>query len=664
MISCVSVKKKTDAQQPRAQLYMTTKKRVAKPVDNSSSGSSNVTTIKNDSVTTYITDVEMDKDGKAISVVSIDEIVVTSSYKSIPERFGYITIDFTVSVPKELQRKRWSIILTPVIKQHDSIIRLDPVVLRGEALDLLQRRQKWQHDEYQKRVAKIPKILDDTLHKRLHKHRSRQDFFYTKSHEYHLPMYDKRIDHFAGKKHKDKHIYHRRAESFGREVGADDKVLSLFESKPEPRTVARVENLAQSVEERKLTHEQAVARYSRPAVISALANNRAEAIKERSASLLSQPRIQTAKMDSLVVTPQKVNYYYSQQMKTDEYTSRMSLTLSGVAKDLRGRVSQLPTSDTLTYSVASVISFIDHAPRYVYKVISKYATVNDVSWINFPVGKSVIIDELGDNKAELEKMKTLMHSLLYQYEFFVDSVVITAASSPEGAHDRNQTLSQERAMSIRKYLVDNFNNDIDTLLKVRWIGEDWDRLLVNIKKNDKLKNRDAIAEIISQTSDPDSRDAIIARKYPADFAVIKNEMYPKLRSVSFKYSLRRVGMVQDTVYTTEIDSAYMKGIEFMTKRRYVDALRILEPYADINTAIVLMSLGYDERAIEIMESTPSTANRDYMLAILCSRKGRLDDGLAYFEQACNVEPRFEYRANLDPEIQVLLRHRDKNKPDN
>ena len=62
-------------------------------------------------------------------------------------------------------------------------------------------------------------------------------------------------------------------------------------------------------------------------------------------------------------------------------------------------------------------------------------------------------------------------------------------------------------------------------------------------------------------------------------------------------------------------------------RQYRQALAILDvSYPDdYNTAVCLMSLGYDKRALEIMTEQTDTSDRNYLLAILYSRLKREED---------------------------------------
>ena len=86
-------------------------------------------------------------------------------------------------------------------------------------------------------------------------------------------------------------------------------------------------------------------------------------------------------------------------------------------------------------------------------------------------------------------------------------------------------------------------------------------------------------------------------------------------------------MVKDTIHTTELDTAYLRGRQLLEKRKYAQALYVLHDYRDRNTAIALLSLGQDREALRILEALPATATSEYLRAIACSRLGRkAEDG--------------------------------------
>ena len=367
------------------------------------------------------------------------------------------------------------------------------------------------------------------------------------------------------------------------------------------------------------------------------------------------PYPEDARLDSLIEGRSTVTYYYSQAIKTDETSKKMMVTLQGQVLAVDDSAYSLPPSDTLSYVVSSMLSFVDTLPRYRIKVIDKFVTVEDRNYIQFFVGDTRVVDTLGDNRRQLDKITGLMRQIVEQQEFYVDTITLTAASSPEGDYRFNDRLSQGRVEALKRYLVRRYGRSIDTMLTVRWVAEDWTELTNRIRTDREIVNREAILELIAAEKNPDRREQSIRLRFPQEYAYVRSVIYPQLRAVNFRYSLRRKGMVKDTIHTTELDTTYARGVELLQKRKYAKALYILNDYNDRNTVVAHLSLGHDERAMELLATMPKDAVTEYLRAIACSRLGRKEEGLRHFLEACRLDGRMEYRGNLDPEIAELLK---------
>ena len=367
------------------------------------------------------------------------------------------------------------------------------------------------------------------------------------------------------------------------------------------------------------------------------------------------PYPEDVRLDSLVESRSTVTYYYSQEVKTDETSKKMLVTLQGQVLAVDDSAYRLPPSDTLSYIVSSMLSFVDTVPRYRIRIVDKYLTVEDRNYIQFFVGDTRVVDTLGDNRRQLDKITGLMRQIVEQQEFYVDTITLTAASSPEGAYAFNDRLSQGRAAALKRYLVRRYGRSIDTMLTVRWVAEDWTELTNRIRTDREIGNRDAILELIAEEKNPDRREQAIRQRFPKDYAYIRSVIYPQLRAVNFRYNLRRKGMVKDTIHTTELDTTYTRGVELLQKRKYAKALYILNDYNDRNTVVAHLSLDHNERAMELLATMPKDAVTEYLRAIACSRLGRKAEGRRHFLEACRLDERMEYRGNLDPEIAELLK---------
>ena len=374
------------------------------------------------------------------------------------------------------------------------------------------------------------------------------------------------------------------------------------------------------------------------------------------ARFVKYPYSEGSRLDSIVQHPGHISYYYSQEVPTDETSKTMLVTLQGWVMALDESYYKLPPSDTLTYHVSSMLSFADTTTRYKIKIIEKYATVQDRNYIQFRLNDTHVLDSLGRNAAELDKIRTRMAGLIGQREFFVDSIVLTASASPEGRYAHNSTLAQGRAHALKGYLRKCIGPQVDTLMQIRWIAEDWHELTTRIRSDENLQHRAEILKLIDTDSDPDRRERTIRELYPQDYQYLKESVYPSLRAVTMRYDLRRVGMVKDTIHTREVDTAYMRGINLLQKRKYAKALYILNDYRDRNTVITLLSLGYDAQALEMLNGLERSHTTEYLKAVACARLGRKTEGREHFLKACELDERMLFRGNLDPEIAELLKN--------
>lgn len=116
-------------------------------------------------------------------------------------------------------------------------------------------------------------------------------------------------------------------------------------------------------------------------------------------------------------------------------------------------------------------------------------------------------------------------------------------------------------------------------------------------------------------------------------------------------------MIQDTIIVPVIDSTYMDAIKMIEERKYKQALVLLDDMYpdDYNTAICLMSLGYDKRALDIMLQQADTSDRNYILAILYVRLKQEELAVKSFIKSCDQDETKIWRGKLDPEINTLIK---------
>jgi tetratricopeptide (TPR) repeat protein len=143
------------------------------------------------------------------------------------------------------------------------------------------------------------------------------------------------------------------------------------------------------------------------------------------------------------------------------------------------------------------------------------------------------------------------------------------------------------------------------------------------------------------------------------YRYLREKVYPKLRSVSFDFYIHRAGMIKDTVQTTQLDSVYMEGVQALKDLDYKKAVSILRPYDDYNAALAFMSADYNHSALDVLGRLDDTDPKVcYLKAMVLSRLGLHDEALKYYDLCLAYDPYMRHRANLDPEMHLLVKRRE------
>lgn len=619
--------------------------------------------------------------------VQLGEVTVTAKMKNVVERFGKVDVDFIVSIPEELINSRWQLNLTPHLIKADSISDFEDLVISGDEFRKLQQKQYAKFNEY------LSKIVPDSLF----------DQHFLKSQPFHryIDKYNKTelnrvhkdsMDHVGYLKHKTK--LNKRYDYFNQKMYRNrswlEKNLSSLRVNQRYDQLVNIFPMFHLL--RDFTPEFILWKYRKEKYTKGFTNNylpvtaadsvflKTRFFKNRQiarnqkridnkdivfAQMVRFAKNDKARLDTVIYNKGKFEYYYRQQVMADEDSRRMKVYLDGFAQSVREEKHLLPNSDTLSYTVSSMIQFLDTMPRYLRKVIERKAMSSLRANVTFHTGKYDMDIELGDNRSELDKVQTMLDKLTQTGEFVMDSISLIAGCSPEGSFRSNMLLSKRRAESIQKYLVSELSDieGIDKMLKAYPKGEDWGNLSRLVQDSLTGTNKQSILELIAANIDPDQKELDIRSKYPIDYKYMREQLYPQLRAVDFTFHVHRAGMIKDTIHTTELDTIYARSIDLMVKRKYADALQILHEYNDYNTAICLMSLGYDQAAYTILVREDETANSEYLLAILASRLDRTEEAVVRYLHSVELDPSKRWRGRLDPEIHKLIQAYSLNKVD-
>jgi hypothetical protein len=564
-----------------------------------------------------------DENGEMVAHDVLDAAVVTARFRNVAERHGKVDIEFQVIVPQSMQDSKWQLRFYPDMFIMQDSIRLAPVIITGNDY---RRAQLKGYQQYERFLASI--VTDST-----------------KFINYHLL-----------------------------EIFLQRNIPQLYAFKTDSTTVSD----EQFASVYGVTEQQAVEHYTNS--IAKRYNSRKMARRERMYRRYVKVPIVTdgLKLDTVL---QSVNgdfiYHYTQTIQTRPKLRKVDVILSGDIYESDQRVYTIPRSEPLTFYISSLSTFVDNRERYLTKVIERRVEANTACYIEFTSGSSTVDERMGNNPGEIARIKDNLISLMNNEVFDLDSIIVTSSASPEGSSSFNDRLSRKRSESIGDYFscwmkhyqdsldaergfeVDELGNVIvrertSIPMTGRSNGENW-RMLDRLIEKDTVLTAEQKLEYgeLQEIKDIDIRERRMQGK--PWYKHVRERLYPRLRTVRFDFHLHRKGMVKDTVHTTVLDSVYMDGVQAIRDRDYERALTLLRPYGDYNTAIAYLCMDYNSSAMQILERLEKTAQVNYMLAVLYSRRGEEQKAVECYVRSCSQDPTYVHRGNLDPEISVLIK---------
>lgn len=605
--------------------------------------------------------------GEDITVVELNEVTITARSKNVPERFGKVNLDFVITVPKTLINNKWQVQLTPVAYQKKEKIELEKIFLSGA--DFV-KQQKKGYAQYQAFISSI--IPDSEYLKELFNLKGYNKAMAEIEEEFYQAwlndflVRDQWID-WSEKTNKRYAYFNHKMERNKSSIEGSNSILSVLpsfwlkrdlDSTYVPTRYKLFSGNNYNIKLKSISFNDSLKIAERYFDYKRLAENerKKEMLHDKFNEYVKFP-IQPARLDTIIENAnESFSYYYIQEVDANDDTKKIDLTIDGLVVTKEGNRKPLPESDTITYYISSMIQFLDYAPRYKKEIIYRKAAANITAYINYPTGKVLFDENFEKNEEEINKVLDAINKLTYTGELVLDSINMIATASPEGSAHTNLALSKLRAIELKRYLSKRTDDHagIDTLIRPKWIGEDWSKLRQLIANEKDMANKNGVLDIISSNADLDTKEKQIRSAYPETYSLIRERFYPLTRAVNFEFYLHRRDMIKDFIYTTVLDSTYLGGIKLMECRKYKEALNILSEYNDYNTALCLMSLGYDQKALEILLSEKDSGNKFYLMAIIYTRLKREAEAIRAFISSVELDASKIYRGKLDPEINKLI----------
>ena len=563
------------------------------------------------------------EDGEMVAHDVLDAAVVTARFRNVAERNGRVDIEFQVIVPQSMQDSKWQLRFRPQMYILEDTLDLDPVIITGAEYRKGQLRGYQQYEKFLATIVTNPDEFVNWWLLELFIERNMPDLYAFKTDSTYV---------------------------------SDEEFASVYGVTEKEAIEHYTDDLARKANNKRISRREKMYRkYVKVPIVTE--------------GLRLDTVIQTLGGDFI--------YRYVQPIKTRPKLRKVDVVLSGDIYESDTKIYDIPMSDPLTFYISSLSAFVDNRERYLTKVIERRVEENTACYIEFASGSFEVDEKMGNNPGEIGRIKDNLMSLMQNEKFDLDSILVTSSASPEGTVKFNDRLSKLRSEGISEYFSKWMNHYQDSLERERGFavdeegniiiqkrtqipmigrsnGENW-QMLDRLVEKDTVMTEDEKKSYIyyAEIKDIDQRERSLQSL--GCYRHMREKLYPRLRTVRFDFHLHRKGMVKDTVHTTVLDTAYMNGVQAIRDRDYEAALTLLRPYNDYNTAIAYLCMDYNASAMQILESLERTAQVNYMLAVLYSRRGDEEKAVECYVRSCSQDPTYVHRGNLDPEISVLIR---------
>lgn len=543
--------------------------------------------------------------GEMVATDVINASKVTARFRNVAERAGYVSISFDVSVPSAMSDSQWQLKILPFMSVQEDVLPLDALYITGTGY------RQGQLKGYQRYKAFLASIITDTT-----------DFIRMRQLEVFLER------HYP--------------ETYA--MRTDSTII------PEPKA----ENLFG------VTQREALEHYTRHLKHQMNERRKARAGKMFERYVKDPIVTEGIRLDTVLTgSDGDFIYRYVHTFRSRPGLKKVAVSLEGSLFEKGECICELPFADELTFYISSLSTLTDDRVKYRMTVLERSVRDNTKAFIDFSQGSSAVDTTLGDNADELKRVVRCIDDVVAREDLELDSLVIVASCSPEGPYELNRKLSASRSEAVRKYIGDYVPVEWKDSLRASELPENWEQLEKLVANDTMLseRSRKNILALMEDLSRPDVVEKRISML--PEYRYLREKIYPKLRSVRFDFHMHRSGMIRDTVHTTEIDTAYMSGVEALKSLDYKKAVTILRSYDDYNAALAFMSADYNHSALDVLgrldDKDPKVC---YLKAMVLSRLGQHDEALKYYDLCLAYDPYMRHRANLDPEMHLLVKERN------
>lgn len=266
--------------------------------------------------------------------------------------------------------------------------------------------------------------------------------------------------------------------------------------------------------------------------------------------------------------------------------------------------------------------------------------------LKFHINKAIINTELGNNQAELDKMRKTIDLVKNDADVHITSITLHGYASPDGSYANNEKLAKNRTKAVYDYLRNLYPVEKE-LFKFSSTAEDWQGVRDYVGKNN-IPQKATVLNILNSNMGPDEMERAIAAKAGEAHRYLINQVYPPLRRTEYEinYDVRHFNLEEarkiiktrpqklslEEMYA--VANSYEKG-----SKEYNEVFDIAvkmfpeEELANLNAAYTAIDRGDKVSAENYLKKAGNGPEVDNARGALAVLKNDYQTAKTYFEKA-------------------------------
>lgn len=314
-------------------------------------------------------------------------------------------------------------------------------------------------------------------------------------------------------------------------------------------------------------------------------------------------------------------------------------------KLIASHVTLQKPQDIPVYVIEPALAFLTPETEEI-----KQREVSMQAYLDFAVGKSALDENMGNNAAELAKIVKMIADVETDQAITVKNIDICGYASPEGSIGLNKTLSQNRANTLKNYLINKYPEIGRKKFSIHSHGEDWESLSTAVEASNLTDKADILA-IINDSSVADREKPLRAYNKGTAWAMLLKDYFPSLRRsvVKIDYSVRDFDLeeakevIKTKPQNLSLNEMFLVANTFeKDSPEFIDAFKTAVRYfpkdatANINAAMAALADHDVETArkhLEAVKVKTRIPELDNCLGLLEAYEGNYDKAEEYLRAA-------------------------------